>query len=70
MTNAQWNSGTRVKLTSSDLEMTVVGYDSVGSAISEWNRGEHLVRGYFTPTILALADNAEAARSILCSTKM
>ena len=64
MTNAQWDSGTRVKLTSSDLEMTVVGNDSVGSAICEWNRGDHLVRGYFTPTILALADNAEAARGI------
>jgi uncharacterized protein YodC (DUF2158 family) len=53
-----------VKLTSSDFEMTVVGYDSVGSAICEWNRGERLVRGYFAPTILALADNAHVARGI------
>jgi uncharacterized protein YodC (DUF2158 family) len=64
MTNARWNSGTRVKLTSSDFEMTVVGYDSVGSAICEWIRGEHLVRGYIVPTILALADNACLARGI------
>lgn len=64
MTNAQWSYGTRVKFPSSDLEMTVVGYDSVGSAICEWNRGEQLVRGYFTPTTLALADNAEAATGI------
>ena len=64
MTNAQWNSGTRVKFPSSDLEMIVVGYDSIGSAICEWNRGEQLVRCYFTPTTLALADNAETASSI------
>ena len=64
MINAQWNSGTRVKLIPSDMEITVVGYDSVGSVICEWTFGEHLVRGYFTPTILALADNAEAAKAV------
>jgi uncharacterized protein YodC (DUF2158 family) len=64
MTSAQWNSGTRVKLTPGGLEMTVVGYDSVGSAICEWSRGDHLLRGYFTPTTLALADRATTAGGI------
>jgi len=44
--------------------MTVIGHDSVGSVICEWSQGEHLVRGYVTPTVLVLADDAEAAESI------
>ena len=64
MTNAQWKSDTRVRISESDREMTVVGRDSVGSVICEWSQGEHLVRGYVTPTVLVLADDAEAAESI------
>jgi hypothetical protein len=64
MTNAEWKSGTCVKLTASSLEMAVVGHDSVGSVICEWSQGEHLVRGYVTPTVLVLADRAEAAEPI------
>jgi uncharacterized protein YodC (DUF2158 family) len=61
MANAQWKTGTRVKVAPVGWEMTVVGYDSVGSVICEWIREEHPARGYFTPTTLALADTAEPA---------
>jgi len=64
MTNAQWKSDTRVRISASHQEMTVIGHDSVGSVICEWSQGEHLVRGYVTPTVLVLADDAEAAESI------
>ncbi len=64
MTNAHWISGTRVKINSTGLSMTVVGYDSVGSVICEWNRGGHAVRGYVNPMILALASGAELNKGI------
>lgn len=63
MAKAHWKSGTRVRVKSVDWAMTIVGYDSVGSVICEWKRGEHLARGYFNPKILALVDDAEAAKT-------
>lgn len=64
MTNAQWKSDTRVRISESDREMTVVGRDSVGSVICEWSQGEQLFRGYVTPTVLVLANAAEAVESV------
>ena len=64
MTNVEWKSGTRVRFIGSDLEMKVVGADSVGSIICEWYRGEGLLQGYFTPMGLILAENAVSTEGI------
>jgi len=52
------------KVQGSDLEMKVVGADSVGSIICEWYRGEGLLQGYFTPMGLILAENAVSTEGI------
>ncbi len=57
MANSQWKSGTLVKLNSTELVMTVIGYDSVGSVICEWHRDGQPARGYVTAAVLALVDN-------------
>jgi uncharacterized protein YodC (DUF2158 family) len=59
MTSDEWKSGTRVTFIPTGLEMAVVGYDSVGSIICDWTRGEHRVRSYFTPTALTLMEGAK-----------
>lgn len=64
MTNDEWKSGTRVRFTGSGLEMKVVGPDSVGSIICEWYCGEGLLRGYFTPLGLVLAEGAETTEGV------
>ena len=63
MADVQWKSGTLVKINSIDLVMTVVGYDSVGSVICEWNREGQPVRGYVTAAVLALARSALPQRT-------
>lgn len=55
----QWKSGTRVKSASYPFVMDIVGCDDVGSVICEWSRGEQLVRGYFNPISLVLAEPSE-----------
>ena len=57
MTHLQFKSGTRVKISAMNLVMTVVGYDSVGSVICEWNCEGKPVRAYVTSAVLALAES-------------
>ena len=62
MAHPQFKSGTRVKVSAMNLVMTVVGYDSVGSVICEWNNCEEQpVRAYVTSAVLALADSTRQA---------
>ena len=68
MVTANLSSGSSVKLGTDGREMTVVGFDSVGSLICEWGDGEgrSTRRGYFTPSLLTNTDSdASTAETLI-----
>ena len=68
MVTANLSSGSSVKLGTDGREMTVVGFDSVGSVICEWGDGEGRPtrRGYFTPSLLtSTGQDASTAETLI-----
>jgi uncharacterized protein YodC (DUF2158 family) len=53
MAQTAWTSGNSVRLGANGRKMTVVGFDSVGSAICEWSDDGGQKRcAYVTPSLL------------------
>jgi uncharacterized protein YodC (DUF2158 family) len=63
MTKAHWKSGSRVKVSSGNRVLAVVGYDSVGSVICRPIDNPRHSGVYVTPSLLVDAEVNASGRS-------